>query len=139
MPRSKLNIGKKPAETDMAMAVMAISRELPHGSAMKAAHMLNMAMAGFKYLILNAESDAVRLQACKAVTELPMCQMRMGTIVKTIAQKAQHQHLHLESSPALSHQLAELLVGKNPAALQALEHAESQIVPVKAQQTNANP
>jgi hypothetical protein len=122
--------------------VQQYARDMQTGATKRSAHMLNLALAGFKYLILKGESDAVRLQACKSVCELPFVQARMGVMVNILHSKSlhnhNHKHVHLEGKE-LSNQLTELLVGAHPARIKALEAAESEIVPVNSQQTNEIP
>jgi hypothetical protein len=98
------------------------------------AHLLNMAMAGLKWLVINTQSDMVRLQACKAIIELPTVQARLLAMVNAMPKERP-----VQLNGDVSATLAQLLVGAKPADLRALEHAESQILPAKPKKTNENP
>jgi hypothetical protein len=101
--------------------------------------MMNLTIAALKFLILRTESDAVRLQACKVVLELPPMQAKLGAMNKAIL-RDYHQHVHVEQgNKELTTQLVDLLAAANPVGIQALEAAESQIVPVNPQKTNETP
>jgi hypothetical protein len=43
-------------------------------------HLLNLALAAYKHLILNGKSDTVRLQAANAIVSLPPVQARLGAM-----------------------------------------------------------
>ena len=62
----------------------------------RSAHMMNLAMATCKWLILQGESDNLRLQAAKLIFDLPPVQARMGAMTRAV-QAHYHQHVHVEN------------------------------------------
>jgi hypothetical protein len=119
---------------DVAQQIYDLRLTFPKNPNKRELHMLTTAYAGLKYLITQGDSDMVRLQACNTLLGLPLMQARMKYMLEV-----EGLLLHHKQSADLSNKLSEILVGSDPDAIRALEHAESQIVPAKQKKTNENP
>jgi hypothetical protein len=65
-------------------AVLAYANDMPRGADLRMAHLLNVACATLKHLMLHSESDMVRLKAAQAVVDLPPIVHKMQYMSKNV-------------------------------------------------------
>lgn len=63
--------GPKNAESSAAEEIARIAKDSWSGADRRASHLVNLSMATLKYLMLNAESDDLKLEAARTLLELP--------------------------------------------------------------------
>lgn len=87
----------------------------------RASHLLNLAMSALKLLILKGESDLIRLNAAKAILDLPLVQARLSYQTARVTAKP-----NATRSDRLAAKLQKLLSnGHSDAVLEALGTVES--------------
>lgn len=119
--------------------IKALMKDLQRTPSARAAHLTNLAICGLKYLVLKGESDALRLQACKALLETSPVQTKLGNMSKAMGHY--HQHVHVDAtSQALVEKLTQALTnGKSGEVLDLLSPTESVDISPNSLETNETP
>lgn len=117
MPKIGLNDAIKNKLSTPADQIVAIAKALQCSAPAKAAHLVNLSLATLKYLMVNAESDAIRYQAATALLGLAPMQAKLGLMRGVVDQP----HLGRDPQrPAVLAKRVKAMLERDPAQAQRL-------------------